>query len=58
MFQYFQSLHIQRYVSRRFCTDSKVREIGSLESVQLTRYSVQTLDCPSIIRPDDENFPS
>jgi len=29
-FQYFQSLHIQRYVSRRFCTDSKSDNSDSL----------------------------
>jgi hypothetical protein len=52
----FRSLLIQSYGSRRFCSDSKVREIESLAFVRTTWYSVRTLNCPSIIRLDDENF--
>jgi hypothetical protein len=34
------------------------RKFGSLPVVRTTRYSVRTLICQSIIRSDDENFPS
>jgi hypothetical protein len=44
--------------SRRLCADFKVVKFGSLATVQTTWYFVWTLNCPSIIRPDDENFPS
>jgi hypothetical protein len=36
----------------------QVREIRSLAFVWTTSYFIQTLNCPSIIRPDDKNFPS
>jgi hypothetical protein len=36
----------------------QVKEFGSFATIQTTWYIVRTLNCPSIIRPDDENFPS
>jgi hypothetical protein len=36
----------------------QVREIRSLAFVWTTWYFIQTLNCPSIICPDDKNFPS
>jgi len=36
----------------------QVRKLGSLQAVQTTCHTVRTLIYQSIIRPDDENFPS
>jgi hypothetical protein len=55
---FIQSLHPSFRTSRRLCEDFKAVKFGSLATIRTMWYPVRSLNCTSIIHPDDENFPS